>query len=131
MAHQNHATLFSPGPVDAGAGIWVVSEFYNGDVPGYGAPSGITIWDLDDLTPVFCGEEIEQHDLIDPPGGFYRVGFALRSAEFISLHGNVDTDGAQKERTRRDLTKSGFEQHLHHLLGIKESGHRLCHIAIG
>ncbi len=71
---------FSPGPADAGAAIWVVSEYYNASTPGYGSVSGITIWHLDDLSPTFCGEQIEQHDLDDPPGGFYRVGIALRLA---------------------------------------------------
>ena len=46
--------MFDSTPTGPGADHWVVTEFYAQMVPGYsGARSGLTMWDLDDLSPAF------------------------------------------------------------------------------
>jgi hypothetical protein len=43
---------FFPGPPIAAEEQWVVTEFYADSVPGYGAGSGLTMWQLNELDPV-------------------------------------------------------------------------------
>src|SRR5687768_203891 len=44
-------SAFVPAPNDPSVEHTVVTELYALDVPGYGAGSGATLWNLDDLTP--------------------------------------------------------------------------------
>jgi len=51
-------STFVPDPPIPSAELWVVSEFYAEDVPGYGAgQSGIALWPLDDVTPAL-GDDV-------------------------------------------------------------------------
>ncbi len=45
---------FSPPPNIPSAEQWVVTEFYAQDAPGYNGRSGITMWPINNLTPVFA-----------------------------------------------------------------------------
>lgn len=47
-------SAFTPAPAIPSAEHWIVTEFYAADVPGYAAgSSGVTMWELNDLTPGF------------------------------------------------------------------------------
>jgi hypothetical protein len=48
---------FSPPPDVAAEQQWVVTEFYADSVPGHGAGSGLTMWQLNELSPAL-GDDV-------------------------------------------------------------------------
>ena len=82
-------SAFTPAPPIPGGEHWVVTEFYADSVPGYVAgQSGITMWELNDLTPGL-GEDALRCDpgpAIDPTALMGdRVGYALESAWLLAV----------------------------------------------
>jgi hypothetical protein len=82
-------STFTPAPPIPSAEHWIVTEFYADSVPGHGADqSGITMWELNDLTPAF-GEDVLRCDpgpATDPTvltGD--RVAYALESSWLLAV----------------------------------------------
>jgi hypothetical protein len=82
-------STFTPPPAIPSAEHWLVTEFYADSVPGYPAgQSGITMWELNDLTPGLAEDVLgcDPGPATDPtPLAGDRVGYSLRSVWLLSV----------------------------------------------
>lgn len=84
-ATVNAAGAVLPTPADSDAALRLTVEFYDGAVPGYGDPSGVTLWHPEDGVAGFCDEIDASRSSFVPNGDELALTLLSATVESVSF----------------------------------------------